>query len=334
MLRMTDLLGRKGESDGQTFPVTEVFFHEPTGRLRYVALGTGGWLTREEVLLRIDRFGKPEPGSRHWPVTLSADHIEEAPTWTGGDSSGPPIHLENWPTVVVGPFGNTTSPLMMWAELAESEHEEHIARPLRRQARLQARTGDAADRRRGVRQRRPAGHAVGRDRRPGPVRHHRFRRPRRSRRRARRALRPPAASGARCAPSGAEPRPHGPRRDLRRRRTADRRSDLAGDSRSALASASGKAGRAEDVAGAARPAPCRPPPRSGAATGATPRRPRRAPRRSPAGGARRTGARGATARRARTGRAPARSPASCRRYRAPRPAGRRRGRPPPGCAAR
>ncbi len=129
MLRMTDLLGRKGESDGQTFPVTEVFFHEPTGRLRYVALGTGGWLTREEVLLRIDRFGKPEPGSRHWPVTLSADHIEEAPTWTGGGSSGPPIHLENWPTVVVGPFGNTTSPLMMWAELAESEHEEHMHGP-------------------------------------------------------------------------------------------------------------------------------------------------------------------------------------------------------------
>ncbi len=129
MTRMTDLLRRKAESDGQTFPVTEIFFHEGTGRVRYVALGTGGWLTREEVLLRIDRFGRPEAGGSHWPVTLSAEHIEEAPTWHGGDASGPPIHLEDWPPIVVGPFGGTTSPLMIWAELAEAEHEEHREGP-------------------------------------------------------------------------------------------------------------------------------------------------------------------------------------------------------------
>lgn len=124
MTRMTDLLRRKAESDGQTFTITEIFFHEATGRLRYAALGIGGWMTREEVLVRIDRFDRPERGSGVWPVTFSAEAIENAPTWHG-DASGPPIHLENWPPVVVGPFGGTTSPLMIWAELAETEHEEH-----------------------------------------------------------------------------------------------------------------------------------------------------------------------------------------------------------------
>ena len=125
MTSIKDLLGRKAESDGQTFTVTEIFFHEPTGRLRYAALGVGGWMTRDEVLVRADRFDTPEPGARVWPVTLSAEAIESAPSWHGGQASGPPIHLENWPPIVVGPFGSTISPLMIAAEFAETEHEDH-----------------------------------------------------------------------------------------------------------------------------------------------------------------------------------------------------------------
>ena len=128
-MRVTDLLNRKAESDGQTYPVSELFFHEPSGRLRYAACGVGGFLTRNEVLLRIDRFDMPPVGSRLWPVTLNHDAIESAPTWHGGGASAPPIHLEDWPPIVVGPFGGTTSPLMIWAELAETEHENHPQGP-------------------------------------------------------------------------------------------------------------------------------------------------------------------------------------------------------------
>ncbi len=213
-MRMTDLMGRKGESDGQTFPVTEIFFHEPTGRLRYVALGTGGWLTREEVLVRADRFGVPEEGSSHWPVTLSAEHIEEAPTWHGGDASGPPIHLENWPPIVVGPFGGTTSPLMMWAELAESEHEDHRHGP----------SGDSRVAKLERASQRLGGEVFGSDGLLGTladmtvdpetfeIHHFVVRAPDGDHARA---LRHAAPLRARRAPRGAEPRPQKPARDRR-----------------------------------------------------------------------------------------------------------------------
>ena len=118
MILMTDLLRRKAVAQGQRFPVSELFFDAARGALHYVALRTGGFFNREEVLLSIRAFERPEPGRDGWPVALDAEAVAAAPVWTEGTSAAGPLSLAFWPPIVVGPFGNTESPLMLWAQAA------------------------------------------------------------------------------------------------------------------------------------------------------------------------------------------------------------------------
>ena len=120
MILITDLLRRKADAQGQRFAVSEIFFDAARGALHYVALRTGGFFNREEVLLSIRAFERPEPRRDGWPVALDGEAVAAAPVWTEGTKAGRPLSLTFWPPIVVGPFGNTESPLMLWAQAAEA----------------------------------------------------------------------------------------------------------------------------------------------------------------------------------------------------------------------
>lgn len=112
--RLTTLLSLTATPQDGRFGVSEVFHDRDTWRLRRVALDAGGWFERREVLIRIERFGRP--GESEWPVDMSRDEVEQAPRWN--DAPDPSTAL---PPVVVGPFGHTFSPLLMAARWTDAE---------------------------------------------------------------------------------------------------------------------------------------------------------------------------------------------------------------------
>lgn len=132
MLRMTDLMKRAVTTGEHRFPVTEIFFHERTGQLRYVALHTGDAFDHDDTLVSTGRFSPVSEGD--WNVYLPEKDIHAAPGWDSGEAHPHrvPVALESWPPILIGPFGETTSPLMFYAAMLEAgESTEPPERPHR-----------------------------------------------------------------------------------------------------------------------------------------------------------------------------------------------------------
>jgi hypothetical protein len=101
--------------------VTEVFFHERSGQLRYVALHTGDAFDHDDTLVSIGRFSAVGEGD--WKVFLPDADIHAAPGWDSGEAHPHrvPVAIESWPPIVIGPLGETASPLMFYAALVDAE---------------------------------------------------------------------------------------------------------------------------------------------------------------------------------------------------------------------
>ena len=132
MLTLTDLMRRHATTGEHRFAVTEVFFHERTGQLRYVALRTGDAFEHDDTLVSAGRFSPVGDGD--WKVYLAEADIRAAPGWNSGESHRIPVALEAWPPIIVGPFGETTSPLMFYAAMLEAETGAEPAPPSGRRA--------------------------------------------------------------------------------------------------------------------------------------------------------------------------------------------------------
>ncbi len=129
MLTMTDLMKRTVVTDAHRFPVTEVFFREKTGQIRFVALHTGDAFDHDDTLVSIGRFSPLQDGD--WKVWLPEKDIREAPGWDSGEAHPHrvPLPLEAWPPILIGPFGGTTSPLMFYAAMLEAEEANEPPEP-------------------------------------------------------------------------------------------------------------------------------------------------------------------------------------------------------------
>lgn len=124
MQTLTDLMKRAVTTGEHRFPVTEVFFQERTGQLRYVALHTGDAFDHDDTLVSIGRFSAIGDGD--WKVFLPEADIHAAPGWDSGEAypHHVPVALEGWPPILIGPFGETTSPLMLYAAMVEAGEAE------------------------------------------------------------------------------------------------------------------------------------------------------------------------------------------------------------------
>ncbi len=117
------LLDLKACTEDDRFPVRALFHRAGTRELAYVAIDVGGWLDRREVLVEIERFGRPDDGE--WPVALGRTDLEDAPVLEDGDSGT----IDALPPLVVGPFGYTFSPLMMAASVEATAAPEPSGDP-------------------------------------------------------------------------------------------------------------------------------------------------------------------------------------------------------------
>jgi hypothetical protein len=122
LMTLSDMLKSRATCEDGSFPVTEVFFDAEDGRLAYLALDTGGWFERSEVIVAAGRMGLPDPDRHLWPAEISRAELEAAPDWSGDTDRVPPW-ITALPPIVIGPFGNTYSPLMLHAMLAAESDE-------------------------------------------------------------------------------------------------------------------------------------------------------------------------------------------------------------------
>ncbi len=111
-LSARDLLNSKAKTQDGAFSISQIYFMPETWRLRHVVLDLGGWFHSEEVLVSVERFAMPQGGE--WPLRMDREELEGAPKIddTSYDST-------SLPPLIVGPFGNTFSPLMFAAVQSE-----------------------------------------------------------------------------------------------------------------------------------------------------------------------------------------------------------------------
>ena len=112
---LNDIIGSHVEADGERLDVTEAWIDPVGGRLRYVGLDVGGWLSHRTALLSTGLLTWDEG----WRADATRAEIEAAEI----DHEGG-FDIGDLPPLITGPFGNTFSPMLMAAGLrAEAEEE-------------------------------------------------------------------------------------------------------------------------------------------------------------------------------------------------------------------
>ena len=110
---LTDIIGARIDAGGDRTGITEAWVDPVGGRLRYVGLDVGGWLTHRTALLSTGRLSWDDG----WRTDATRAEIEEAEV---DPHAG--FDLADLPPLITGPFGNTFSPLMIAVGLrAEAE---------------------------------------------------------------------------------------------------------------------------------------------------------------------------------------------------------------------
>ncbi|MFD1911422.1 PRC-barrel domain-containing protein [Halodurantibacterium flavum] len=119
---LSETLRSPARADDTHFPIRELFLDQTTHRVRYVAVDAGKWFETTEVIVaaRLLRF---DPDAGEWLLDLTHEAVEAAPRRDTESDGGTPLSVENWPPVVIGPFGHAASPLMIWAQMTSAAQE-------------------------------------------------------------------------------------------------------------------------------------------------------------------------------------------------------------------
>lgn len=120
-----DLMNRSLSTDGGKAKLREAFFDPGSGQVRYVAVDIGGWLDTTEVLVEAERLEPPRDVGAPWTLRIGADDLEVAPRWHEGMAEDR-IDLRAWPPVLVGPFGSTYSPLLMFEQMIAEQRQHEL----------------------------------------------------------------------------------------------------------------------------------------------------------------------------------------------------------------
>jgi hypothetical protein len=112
---------------GRRARVDDAFFDPDVRRLKYLAVDIGGWFSVDEVIVSAELLVPPTGEGEHWTLRLDEEALAHAPRW-GAEESPAPLDLMGWPSIIVGPFGGTYAPIMMYEQLVASR-EEATARP-------------------------------------------------------------------------------------------------------------------------------------------------------------------------------------------------------------
>ena len=107
---------------GRSARVDDAFFDPEVRRLRYLAVDIGGWFSVDEVIVAADLLVPPAGEGQHWTLRLDEAAIAHAPRW-GAEDAPAPLDLTGWPPIIVGPFGGTYAPILMYEQLVADRED-------------------------------------------------------------------------------------------------------------------------------------------------------------------------------------------------------------------
>lgn len=113
-----NLLGKTTIIGDEKGTLLEVFFSLEDRRMRFLAADIGGWLDVDEIIVSADRLVAPPSGNDGWSLKIGHDELRDAPRWEEGMRLDQ-VDLSGWPPIMVGPFGGTYSPMLMYEQLAD-----------------------------------------------------------------------------------------------------------------------------------------------------------------------------------------------------------------------
>jgi hypothetical protein len=106
----------------------EVFFDRDDRKIRYLAVDIGGWLEVREVIVAADLLEPPGVMGGGWSLRLEETALEAAPRWHAG-MTGEGMDLTGWPPIIVGPFGGTYAPMLLYEQLIDSSRRTDESAP-------------------------------------------------------------------------------------------------------------------------------------------------------------------------------------------------------------
>ncbi|SFD10340.1 hypothetical protein [Tropicimonas isoalkanivorans] len=113
-----DLIDKPMRAGDRKASFRDAFFRIDEGILRYAALDIGGWLSIDNIIVSMDLIEPSAAGDGEWVVKLDEDALAGAPRWERREEREE-VDLQGWPPVIVGPFGSTISPLLLYQQLRE-----------------------------------------------------------------------------------------------------------------------------------------------------------------------------------------------------------------------
>ena len=113
---LNDLMQSRLRLGDRKVRADEVFFGPKDRKLHYLAVDIGGWFEIDEVLVSADLLVPPDAQRGWWTLTLDETAIEAAPRWSA-DGLREPADLTGWPPIIVGPFGGTYAPMLLYEQM-------------------------------------------------------------------------------------------------------------------------------------------------------------------------------------------------------------------------
>lgn len=125
---LTELMQGSLHVAGRKVKADEVFFDLDDRTLRYLAVDIGGWLEVREVIVAADLLEPPEAPGGAWSLGLDEAALDAAPRWHPG-MSREGIDLTGWPPIIVGPFGGTYAPMLLYEQMVDRSRRTDGATP-------------------------------------------------------------------------------------------------------------------------------------------------------------------------------------------------------------
>ena len=110
---LNDLLNCSAKVQDTSFTLKNAFFSLEERQLDYLALDVGTWLQSDLALISTRLISDVSLSTGLVTLNTCAEDIKAAPNWQDGSSS----LLEVLPPIIIGPLGNTISPMMIAAIL-------------------------------------------------------------------------------------------------------------------------------------------------------------------------------------------------------------------------
>jgi hypothetical protein len=113
---VSEILDAKAELKDEALKVRELFFSHESWTPEFVALDAGGWAHHDLALVGFSMVTGVDTEAGQIGLDIDRAALDAAPRMEG--SVDPGVY-QTLPPLLVGPFGATTAPLMMWAVASE-----------------------------------------------------------------------------------------------------------------------------------------------------------------------------------------------------------------------